>query len=135
MINGLIIAICQLVGTYLLTPLVSLGSGRLATILNIKDGLLQLLLLAALIGVVVWAIGLVLSIVLGARYPLFGALLFAVALSVAFVAVTKFVPGIQAQLKPLIERAAAATRLTISDMNIAGVAAFIGYWINMLIRR
>lgn len=135
MINGLIIAICQLVGTYLLTPLVSIGSGQLSTILNIKDGLLQLLLLAACIGATVWAIGLVLSIVLGARYPLFGALVFALALSVAYVAATKYVPGIQVQLKPLIERVTAATRVAITDMHIAGLAAFLGYWINMLIRR
>ena len=136
MFNALVVAIVQLVGSYFLVPFTTLGANMAAEAMKLAGNpLAKALVLAAALGLAVWLIGLVVSILLGARYPLLGALVMTLLFALAPLALIHFAPATKDLVMSLAGRITGLTRIPMNELHVVSLFAFVGYWLAMLFRR
>ncbi len=136
MFNALVVAVVQLVASYFLAPFTILGATRAAEAMSIgTNPLVKALILASGLGLVVWLIGLVVSVMLGARIPLLGALVMSLLLAIAPFLLMQYVPATKDTIMALAGRATAVTRIPLDIFHVCSLTGFVGYWLAMLFRR
>jgi hypothetical protein len=136
MLSGLITAILQLLASKFAVPFALQAAAALGAAVTVQQygPVAEPLLYSGAVGVMIFLIGLVISLILGGRVPLIGTLLLTVIFSLIPTALEIYVPGIYAQLMGLLQRAEMIVKMPLDKYVLVGLAAFIGYWLATAMR-
>lgn len=135
MLSGLITAVLQLLAAKFLSPFVLQAAEKGGAMVKIKDyALAEPFFYAGALGLMIFLIGLVVSIVMGARLPLIGAFLLAIVFALAPAALEKFMPGLHAQVMGYVGQLATHVKTPLDKNVLVALAAFLGYWVSVALR-
>jgi hypothetical protein len=136
MLSGLITAVLQLLASKFAVPFALQAAAAVGAAVKIQQygPIAEPLLYSGGVGLMIFLIGLIISLVLGGRVPLIGALLLTIIFALIPTALEIYVPGVHAQLMGVLQRVEPIVNMPLDKFVLVGISAFIGYWLSVAMR-